>query len=109
MGSSTCPVLTCKGGIGSGSGEREGRPPCGVLSALFNSSYFGRSPSGPSCVFGEIVSECVRGEARGARRAVTRRPLAAGRAVFSLTGRIFPRKKRGARAPGVGGDVLGYV
>lgn len=99
MGSSTCPVLACKGGIDLGSGEREGRPPCGVLSALFNSSYFGRSPSGPSCVFGEIVSECVRGEARGARwrghtAAARRRP----RRLFLDRTHFSAEKTRGACA-----------
>lgn len=98
-------VLTRKGGTRTGSGEREGRR---VLRALLiNSSYFGRGPSGPSCDFGKSRS-CP---ARGARaRGVRHTPAAARRrAVFSLTGRIFPRKKRGARAPGDGGDVLSDV
>lgn len=98
MGSSTCPVLTCKGGPRSGSGEREGRPPCGVLSALFNSSYFGRSPSGPSCVFGEIVLASVRRRAGqgalGHTPAARRRP----RRLFLDRTHFSAEKTRGACA-----------
>lgn len=79
-----------------GSGEREARPPLRVLSALFNSSYLGRGPNGPSYVFGDMCA------GRGARAGSAGRHTAAApppsRRLFLGRTHFSAEKTRGACA-----------